>query len=657
MEPTPGESVGPGSGVENGSSAEDGPLRRVWAKIGSPLHDRRTALVLVGVVAAALYLNALPNRFAYDDFHIIQDNQAIQSLETLPGALLEPYWPNEFGEEAGLWRPVASALFGLQWIASGGEPLLFHAVNVMTHAAVSVLVVVFLLELLPLAAAFAGGLIFAVHPVHVEAVANVIGFSELLSTACILAACLLHIRGGERSGWRSAVTVGLLYLMAFGAKESAVTLPGLIFLLDAARARLSPRDVPDYIARRWRLYGVMLVVAVGLLWARLQILGTIASPMAPLGADILEEIPRIWTLGSVWLHYVRLWVFPLDLSVEYAPGVIPIRFGWVLENSVGAALALAILALALMAWRRPPMKAGRETARAAGFGVVWFVVAMSPTSNTVFLSGILLAERTLYLPSVGLAAATGWLILRLARDRRRLAWAGLAVVVTLASVRTWTRNPTWRDTLTTLGTLVEDYPQSGRSQWILGDQFLSMGRVSQALFAYRAAIDLLDAHYTLSIEIARRLMREEMYRTSEALLEFAARDDPDFPIAHALLAISRAEHGDAEGTERYARRSLAIEPMDPLRLHLLAWALAAQGRMEEAREVREQAEEIGLALVWQIHMYDAHVRWAEGDTAGTLTALDSASARVATERGQEALDSVKMSEFGLDPTPNGDETR
>lgn len=630
---------------------------RWWRGLGSPLKDRRTALLLVGVVAVAVYLNSLPNQFAYDDFHIIQNNPAIQSPETLPGALVEPYWPSEYGRDLGLWRPMATALFGLQWIVSGGEPFLFHAVNVATHAAVSVLLVLFLLELLPLAAAFAGGLVFAVHPVHVEAVANVIGFSELLSTGCVVLACLLHMRGGERSGWRTALAVGLLYLIAFGAKESAVTLPGLIFLLDAGRTRLSPGDLPDYVARRWRVYGVMLVVAAGLLLARLQVLDSIANPLAPLGADLLEDIPRIWTLGSVWLHYVRLWVFPLDLAADYAPGVIPIRFQWGLENSVGAALALAILVLALVAWRRPALRAGRETARAAGFGVVWFVIAISPTSNTVFLSGILLAERTLYLPSVGLAAATGWLIVRLARERRRVAWVGLTVVVTLASVRTWTRNPTWKDTLTVLGTLIEDYPQSGRSQWILGDQFLSTGRPSQGLLAYRAAINLLDAHYTLTIEIARRLMQAERYRTAEVLLEFAGRDEQDFNVAYALRALIRAEHGDAAGTERYARRSLAIEPDDPTRLHLLAWALAAQGRLDEAREVRGQADALGFPLFWQGHMYHAHMRWARGDTAGTRAALDSASAWVATELGRETLDSVKVSGFGQEPEPGGDERR
>ena len=613
----------------------------------SPLKDRRTAYLVVAVVAAGIYLNALPNRFAYDDIQIVQTNTAIHSLETLPGALLEPYWPVEYGEDLGLWRPVTTALLGLQWVAGGGEPAVFHAVNVLAHVAASLLVLALFIELLPLAAAFTGGILFAVHPVHVEAVANIVGLSELVSSLCIVAACLVHVRGGTRTGWPRALAIGGLYLLGFGAKESAVTLPALIFLLDAARGRITFGDLPRYLAARWRVYAVMLVVAVGLLWARSLVLGTVATAHAPIGADLLREIPRIWTLGEVWMHYVRLWVFPLDLSADYSPGVIPVSFGWHVENVLGVGLALLVLGLSLYAWRRSEMGRGRDTARAVAFGVVWFMITISPTSNTVVLSGILLAERTLYLPTVGLAAATGWLVLRLARERRTVAWVGLFVVVTASSLRVVTRNPTWYDNATVLTVLIRDYPQSGRSQWVLGDVLMARGQERQALLAYRAAIDLLGTHYKLVTEVSRKLMAEGHYGAAEVLLRFAAEDIPRYPLAHALLALVRAERLDAEGTETYARRSLALEEADVTRQHLLAWALAAQGRMGEARAARARAEELGDAFFWQQYVYEAYVHRQEGDTAAVRAALDSAWVRTFSEVGRSALDSVRVSDFGL----------
>ncbi|NNL29633.1 MAG: tetratricopeptide repeat protein, partial [Gemmatimonadetes bacterium] len=167
--------------------------------------------------------------------------------------------------------------------------------------------------------------------------------------------------------------------------------------------------------------------------------------------------------------------------------------------------------------------------------------------------------------------------------------------------------------------------------------------------SYRAAIDLLGTHYALSTEISRVLMSEGLYDPAEILLKFAVDDQPELPLGYALLALVKAERGDAEAAERFARQSLAIEPADPTRMHLLAWALAAQGRIDEAREARGRAEEIGQALFWQQYMYHAHVRWADGDTTGALVALDSATSVVTSDLGKATLDSVRVNEFGLEP--------
>jgi len=617
--------------------------------LGSPLKDRRTAYLIAGLLASVVYLNALPNQFAYDDTHIVSDNVAIQSIETLPEAIVSPYWPGPYGKELGLWRPVSTAVYGAQWIATGGAPIAFHAVNLLMHAVATLLVLMLLYEILSPAAAFAGALIFAVHPVHAEAVANIIGLSEIVSTIAVVGACIVHVRGGVRSTWRDAAVIGALYAIGFGAKESAVTLPGLVFLLDAARGRIGFGELPAYVTARWRSYVTMLVVAIGMLSARYAVLGSIASPFAPLGADLLSELPRIWTLGEVWMHYVRLWVFPLDLSSDYAPGVIPISFGWHVENVLGIGLSLLILGLSIVGWRRPEMAAGRDTAKTIAFGVVWFMIAISPISNTLFLSGVLLAERTLYLPSVGLAAASGWLVVRLARDRKRAAWVGLTLVVVGASIRVWTRNPSWHDTTSVMTALIRDYPQSGRSQWVLGDVHVLQGRVSEGLLAYRAAIDLLGTHYQLVTEISRRLMGEGHYRAAEVLLTFAARDSPDFPLAHGLLALIRAEYGDPVGTEIHARRSLERENEDPTRHHLLAWALAAQGRFDEAKQARAKGLEQAQAVFWQQYVYGAYIQREAGDTIAAIALLDTAWTRVYSKIGRATLDSVRVSEFGLEP--------
>ena len=290
--------------------------------------------------------------------------------------------------------------------------------------------------------------------------------------------------------------------------------------------------------------------------------------------------------------------------------------------------------------RRP--RSGRER-----FGLVWFTIAMSPISNTVFLSGVLLAERTLYLPSVGLAAATGLLVVRFARVRPRGAWILVALFLTPSSVRCWTRNPTWNTNSTVLTALIRDYPQSGRSQWVLGDIQLRAGRVSDGLRSYRAAINLLGPHYQLLTEISKRLLEVEHYRAAEGLLRLAARDSPQYPLALGLISLIRAEHGDAREAERYARASIELWDVDPTRHHLLAWALAAQGRPNEAEQARRKALEQGQAVIWQRYAYQAYQYRAAGETERATASIDSSWAQATTDIGRATVDSVRTSEFGL----------
>jgi hypothetical protein len=612
-------------------------------RLAGLLQDRRAALLLVSMVAVVVYANAVPNRFAYDDHHIVVNNEAIQSLETLPGAVLSPYWPGVFGRASGLWRPTSQLLLGLQWIAADGSPWVFHLTNVLGHAAVSALVLLLLAELMSLPGALVAALLFAVHPVHVEAVANVVGMSEIVSTGFFLAACLVHVRSPAETRWGRAVAIAVLYTLGFGAKEGAVTLPGIIFLLDAARSDLSLRDLRRYASQRWRVYLALAVSAALMLIARSEVLGTIADPFGPLGADLLAEVPRIWTVSEVWGNYVRLWVLPLDLSSDYGPNVIPISIGWTLSNGLGVALALGILGLALAAWRTGVMAAGRSSGRAAGFGVAWFIITMSPVLNVFFLVGVLLAERTLYLPSVGLSAASGWMLVRFSRGRPRAALLATGVILAAASARTWTRSPTWMDNDAMLEALITDYPYSGRAQWVLGDAFMVRGRTSDAFRSYRAAVDLLDSHYQIMTEFAQTMMHQELYRPAEGLLRHAWRREPHFPLAPGLLAEIYSIWGRPEQAEHLSRVTLTIDEDDRLRPHILAWSLASQGKFVEAREVREAAIlRFGLRDFWEQWVTLAYLEADAGDSTAASGAFDRASALELSTVERELIDSLRV---------------
>ena len=117
---------------------------RTW---DSPLRSIRSAAFLAGAAAVLLSANTVLNDFAFDDLPIIIANTPIQDLATLPEAVISPYWPNEYGKDLGLWRPMATAAYGLQWAVWGENPAMFHVVNVLLHGLVTALVVLVLAEI------------------------------------------------------------------------------------------------------------------------------------------------------------------------------------------------------------------------------------------------------------------------------------------------------------------------------------------------------------------------------------------------------------------------------------------------------------------------------------------------------------------------------
>lgn len=607
---------------------------------GRRARDVRRASWLVGLVAVAVFANSLWNGFAYDDLYIIQENEAIHGLERLPEALAAPYWPGDLGPAFGLWRPVSTGLFGLEWWLWGNDPAPFHGANVLLHAAASVLTLRLLLLLLPFWGAVAGALLFAVHPVHVEAVANVVGLAEVFSAVLYLTACLAFCRWREALNAPRVGALGALYALAFLAKESAVTLPGALFLLDNLFEDRGIGSVRTYLGRRWHLYAALGAVASLVLLGRYAVLGHVAQPLGPFGADILQEIPRIWTVAASWPHYFRLLLFPVDLSIDYSPGVIPVRYGWSAAGVLGVVLVLATLGVALWSWRAPPPRPRAPSPRAVGFGIVWFVVTIAPTANVVFLSGILMAERILYLPSLGLVAVVGWVVSNLHVERPRVAATFVASALVLLSARTVSRNPVWRDTASAFESLRRDHPESARVPWAMGDALLEAGRVSEALRAYRTAIRYAGTHYSLNTEIGRRLIQLGRPGSAVRLLETARENRPELMLAPSLLLNAYQALEAWPETESVARGVLVHDPDNAPVLHVLAGALRSQGRWPEAAEARRATIAAGEGRHWQQWYWLAEEEARSGRPAASAAALDSARIRATGADSALRVDSL-----------------
>jgi protein O-mannosyl-transferase len=419
---------------------------------GDTSRERRRTLA-VALVAGLTYANALANQFALDDQWIVLENPLVHSLSGLWRAFGAPYWPNGL---VGQYRPLVIASFALDWAIGHGAGWMFHLVNVAWHVAATLLVLRLARHVLPEIGAVAAAMLFAVHPVHVEAVSGVVGRSELMATVFVLAALLAHRAGQRRAiGW---------YALALLSKESGIVLMGLAVVHDL----LLTEDVPGSLAQGWAklrarrtLYAgyaaVIVAYACLLAWVFRGGKNVEVPSVVWIGAT---PVDRWLTMLRVVPDYVRLMVWPWHLAIDYTPQTLVLVTTVTPMVLLGTALLLATAGVIAYTWRRAPVVAA---------GLLWFAVAMSPVSNVFFAAGIVLAERTFYLPSVGGVLVMGWAVAVLARrawghEAPRAALVGaLTGVVLLFGLRSWVRTPVWHDNKSLALAWVSTQPESYRS--------------------------------------------------------------------------------------------------------------------------------------------------------------------------------------------------
>ena len=150
------------------------------------LLEPRWAVMTCIALAIAAYMGSLGHGFAYDDVPLIEVNRRVHSLANWATILRSSWWSDS------LYRPFSALTLAADWTIGGGDPRWFHVVNVLLHAGATALVYVLARTLVPPFAALAAGALFAVHPVHVEAVANIVGRAEVLAALFALAAVLLY---------------------------------------------------------------------------------------------------------------------------------------------------------------------------------------------------------------------------------------------------------------------------------------------------------------------------------------------------------------------------------------------------------------------------------------------------------------------------------
>lgn len=531
----------------------------------------RWRIGLLLALVAVVYGNSLWNEFTWDDELYITTNPQVTHFSWR--SLLAP------NHVTNVFRPLTFATFAADWRLHGGHPFWFHLLNLLLHAIVTLLLYFLLCALLKEAApgrtiALVAAALFAVHPIHTEAVTSIVGRPELLAAGFLLGGWLLHLHDQE-------VPALVCFALALLSKESAAAFLPLVVIGDYVRARWKP------VGRYVRL-ACLAAIYLAVLWEVQG--GRFGQPHISLLDNPLATLPTGWrilnALRIAW-KYVALQLYPATLSCDYSFNQIALHRDF--AHTLPAALAaLAILAAWLWAVRY------RKTDWVLAGGI--YFVAFATTANILIPTGTILGERLAYLPSAGfcLLVAMLWVQL-LARAResreRTLTVALLVIAVAGLGARTFVRNRDWKSNLTLFTAAVKAAPNSAKAHLNLASAYRNEKRIDLAVDQFEAVLriypddpDALAGYGLVEFQLGHYDKAEQMMKQA---LDTSNRDNPNYDFMAVNLAGLWMQTGDNFDAIQLLNREITESPG-----YARAWANRAviRYRLGQSAAARSDAE-------------------------------------------------------------------
>lgn len=534
------------------------------------LPPRRTLLWIIGgffLLLFAVYGGSLTHPFVqWDDGLLIFENPAIRSItpHTLK-TIFTSYDPE-------LYIPLTFFSYQIDYLIGGTSATIYHIQNLLWHT-LNALLVAWLALLLTRRgwAALFCGLLFAVHPLHTEAVAWASARKDVLSTFFFLASIIAYLHWRSDGRKRTYLWSLGAFLLALLAKVSVIGLPVILLLVDF-------RD-------RRRMSGSLWIekipyVALSIIFGIVALLGKteVLSRSTP--------IEHILMASKSTIFYLEKIILPLHLSVLYPyEGAITAASP---DFFVPAALCVALIILALLSLRWT-----RDAFFAAGF----FLIAIAPTFLN-FAKGHLdlyfASDRYAYTGSIGilfLIALGGDALAQRTRTWRNGVRAGAVCAVGVFGILANAQSAVWRDTETLFANALSYYPHAYVALNNVGNAYRRRGQMEEAAGYYRRALEQKGSAYTLS-NLAAIYRSQGRWEDAEKLLRQAIAAEPESKVAAIGLGTLEAARGDFDAAYAAYTRALAIDLAFAEAALNRGALLANAGRAEDA--VRDYRSAIAL---------------------------------------------------------------
>jgi hypothetical protein len=528
-------------------------------------------VIALFTLAVVLHWPTGQTDFVYDDIDFVVKNASVQSLDAVGLALHAPFPPDQ--PERGLYRPLTTLVYALEYAAFGAGARGYHLVSTLLYGVLVVLVYRLASVWFGAASgsAAAAALLFAIHPVHCDVVDTVAGQSELLALSLAVASLVLFLRanppGDDPPARLARLGSALLYLLACGAKETAVLLPVVLGLHLLARDG-APAGATACLRRIFDRTSAHLGVTLIYFAGRYDALGGFGPAQSVL--EGIEPVAKAATVGAVFSEYLRLLLYPdvlqLDFYYQQAIGLLPAPtlasvVGWLAAAFlVGGSAAATLGALR----GRPTSLASPRGGWIAGVGTG--LVFLLPVSH-LFSIGALMAERFLFAPSLGfilfVTSLGAYGLQRTTLDPKRQREVALVVLAALAvsgGLRSHTRASEWRDGVALWSALARKTPNDYRPYSNAATHWIERERFDEAYDALQRAQALAPGDAAVRTNLAIISLHRGRLDEAEGILRALLAEDPADHYAWLNLGAVELQRGRASRALAYLERALDANP-------------------------------------------------------------------------------------------------
>ncbi len=547
--------------------------------------------------AFLLYANTLTHDYTQDDAIVIYDNMfTTKGLEGIPGILKNDTFFGFFKTEGkanlvagGRYRPLTLVLFAAEVSLFGQSPFVGHLGNILFYGLLGIVLYLVLLRLFqykeqvpyPALIAFISALVFIAHPVHTEVVANIKGRDEIVTLLGSLAALLFSLKAFRQQQFIWNLLAGFIFFLALMAKENAITFLAIVPLsyfifTDAKIGKVVMQTIPFMIGA-----AVFLAIRHSVLGGTFGAAPTMELMNNPflkiegnkwVAFSFSEQMATItYTLGK----YLQLLVFPHPLTHDYYPRHVDIMTwgNWKVLLSVLLHVGLGIYALI-----------GLFKKSTLSYAILFYLITLTIVSNVVFPIGTNMAERFIFMPSVGFSLVIGLLFTKLYQSKKvspSILLGAIGLLTILFSIKTITRNFVWKDNFTLFTTDINVSQNSAKLRNSVGgdltakaleetDDSIRKGMLIEAVGHLKEAIKIHPTYKNAYLLKGNAHFHLDQFQEAVQSYNVALRLDPSYDEAFRNLAFTNRELGQYYGEKvgdlpkaiQYLNQALQAIPED-----------------------------------------------------------------------------------------------